>query len=171
MPEITADARKTLRQSFEEIADRASRLGEWISYQEKLRPLQSNFVTMLREVEAGVGQQGFNDGAFTRIKNAWTTCRQFSLLDLELFHDGIRYIDKALENGVKVRYDAGRFFSLAELIDTDLRKANAMDLNDHCSDFDKAMTLQLAILLTTLKSEMQELCILTQQLHQDFGRE
>jgi hypothetical protein len=171
MPELTADARKTLRQSFEEIAERASRLGEWISYQERLRPLQSNFVTVLREVEAGVGQQGFNNGAFTRIKNAWTTCRQFSLTDLELFADGIRYIDKALENGVKVRYDAAKFFTLANLIDGDLRKGAAMDLSEHCSEFDRAMTLQLAILLTTLKSEMQDLCALTQQLHQDFGRD
>ncbi|HEY6246953.1 MAG TPA: hypothetical protein VIX17_23575 [Pyrinomonadaceae bacterium] len=171
MPELTADARKTLRQSFEEIADRASRLGEWISYQEKLRPLQSNFVTVLREVETGVTQQGFIDGAFTRIKAAWVTCRQFGLLDLQLFNEGIQYIDKALENGAKVRYDATKFFTLAEQIDADLRKASAQDLNDHCSEFDRAMTMQLAVLLTTLKSEMRDLCTLTQQLHQDFSKD
>ena len=92
-------------------------------------------------------------------------------MNQKLFADGIRYIDKALENGVKVRYDAAKFFTLANLIDGDLRKGAAMDLSEHCSEFDRAMTLQLAILLTTLKSEMQDLCALTQQLHQDFGRD
>jgi len=171
MPEITADARKTLRQSFEEIADRASRLGEWISYQEKLRPLQSNFVTVWREVEAGVDHQGFKDGAFTRITNAWKTCRQFSLVELEVFNQSVRYIDKALDNGVRVKYDVDKFFALRDLITTDLRKANAMDLKDHCSEFDDAMITQLTILLTTLKSELQELCLLTQLLYQDFGKD
>jgi len=171
MPELTVEARKTLKQSFEEIADRASRLGEWISYQERLRPLQSNFVTVWREVEGGIGGGAVTPDTFARIKNAWTTCRQFGLVDLELFNEGIRYIHKPLNDGVKVRYDAAKFFALRDLIETDIRRANAMDLKDHCSDFDSAISVQIAILLTTLKSEMQELCTLTQQLYQDFSKD
>jgi hypothetical protein len=174
MAEITLEARSILKGAFEEVAYRANRLREWIVYQEKLRPLQISFGVLLAEVEVGIGSNGFNDGAFPRIKNSWASCKGSDLLDLQIFHEEVvRYIDKPLNAAAvppaKVKYDVANFLMLRASIDQDVGKLRGAELKDHCSNFEDAIKFQLAILRNTVQTEMQELCDLTRKLYVDFG--
>lgn len=170
MSELTAEARKTLKDTFEEVAERATRLSEWIDYQEKLHPLKNSFGVVLAEVKDGITAQGFKDGSFPRIKGNWNTCRDSDLLNLQIFHEGVQYIDKPLGSN-KVRYAASRFLELREQIEGDVIGVSAKSLTDHCNEFDSTLTFQLAILRNAVVTETKLLCDLTKGLYRDFARE
>ena len=173
--QLTDEARETLKKLFVAVADRAFRLKEWITYQDKLRLVQNSFTTVAREADNGIlPGQGFTDQTvFPRIKNSWDTCRRVNIFDLQTFHESVNYIDKPLNSGTgvvgRIRYDVKKLLDLQEQINVDIAKVGAMELRQHCSELDAAIALQLANIATSVASEMQELCDLTRSLHEKLA--
>lgn len=168
---LTEEARTTLKETFEEVASRANRLQEWIRYQEKLHPLKNSFAVVLTEVRDGINlQNGFENNALSRIRNQWVTCRDTDLLNLQIFHEEVQFIDKPLIATAKIRYDASSFFTLRDQIEADVVGVSALSLKNHCTEFDATLTFQLAILRTSVQNELSQLVDLTKELHRDFAR-
>jgi hypothetical protein len=170
MSVLTEEARTTLKETFEEVASRANRLQEWIGYQEKLHPLKNSFSVVLNEAEIGITPNGFEQNALSRIRNRWVTCRDTDLLNLQIFHEEVQFIDKPVVPNARVRYDAARFFTLRDLIEADVVAVSPLTLKSHCSEFDTALTFQLAVLRTSVQNELAQLCDLTRELYKDFAR-
>lgn len=170
MSVLTQEARTTLKGTFEEVASRANRLQEWIRYQEKLHPLKNSFSVVLNEAEVGISPvTGFEPNALARIRSRWGTCRDNDLLNLQLFHEEVQFIDKPLVTTARVRYDAAKFLTLRDMIEADVVAVSALSLKNHFSEFDNALTFQLAILRTSVQTELAQLCDLTRELHRDFA--
>ena len=167
---LTEEARTTLKETFEEVASRANRLQEWIGYQEKLHPLKNSFGVMLNELRDSTPQNILENNTLSRIRNQWSTCRDTDLLNLQIFHEEVQFIDKPLIANAKIRYDAARFFTLRDSIEADMVGLSVVSLKNHCSEFDAALTFQLAILRTSVQNELSQLCDLTKELHKDFAR-
>lgn len=173
--QLTDEARETLKKLFVEVADRAFRLKEWITYQDKLRLVQNSFGSVAREADNGIqlGVGFIDPSVFPRIKNSWDTCRRVNIFDLQTFHESVNYIDKPLNSGMgvvgRIRYDVKKLLDLQEQINIDIAKVAAIELKQHCSDLDTAIALQLANIATSVAGEMQDLCDLTRSLHEKLA--
>jgi hypothetical protein len=170
MPVISEEARATLKETFDLVAYRANRLKEWVSYQEKLQFLKNSFAFVMNDVRDGITPEGFGPNAVQRIRYSWNNCRQADLASLQLFHEEVQFIDKPLEAGTKVRYEAAKFLQLRDEIEKDIGGLSAISLKTHCSEFDTALTFQLIVLSTSVQGELTTLCDLTKALLKDFAK-
>src|ERR1044071_5970443 len=96
MAEIKDAALQSLQEAFQEVAFRANRLREWMALDSCFRALAVRFGDFNQEVESVVGPPPvIAANSQTRLRQLWNRCKETELVDLQVFTDGVRHINRS----------------------------------------------------------------------------
>lgn len=170
---IPATARQALQESFGEVAFRANRLREWIRFHERLRALENSFNAFLREVRRDGGlSTKFDDVIQNRLRELWSNCQDNDLAELEYFRDGVRYISGPLSTDPNAppsqRFDVARVIDVCEQIRQALNDLSIVQLGQRSGELEMALRLQFTSQRRAVQQEIDELYLLTNNLHAQF---
>jgi hypothetical protein len=170
---IPATARQALQESFGEVAFRANRLREWIRFHERLRALENSFNAFLREVRRAVGPStNFDDVIQNRLRELWSNCQDNDLTELEYFRDGVRYISRPLSTDANAppsqRFDVAQVINVCEQIRQALNDLSLVQLGQRSGELEMALWLQFTSQRRAVQQEIDELYLLTNNLHAQF---
>lgn len=173
MTPIPATARQALQESFGEVAFRANRLREWIRLHERLRAVENSFGAFRREVRLAVGPPAtFDDVIQNRLRELWSNCQDNDLAELEYFRDGVRYISRPLSTDPNAppsqRFDLTKMITVCEQIRQALNDLSIVQLGQRSGELEMALRSQFTSQRRAVQQEIDELYILTNNLHAQF---
>ena len=169
MPEIDDAALQTLQETFQEVADRANRLREWMELEPYLRSLETSFDLFNREVRLAAGPPpDIGQATVARLNDLWSRCQDTDFIDLQSFAQGVQYINQPLtldgDNDPGPQLDISSLVHKAGLIQQTLVNVAINELRQRCTDFQRVLNGQVADRRNMVRREVRELCELTIRL-------